>query len=118
MWAVGCEHTVVVGEVRPWPGHPGGQPRQKIQRLAHNLCGAVVVRARVKNQAAWNRSTRRARVRWGTDGQAQLREYLGLSWESVYFEFLLTALTQKHECELLLMSECANVRKTGCGRTR
>ncbi len=42
---VGCEHTVVAGEVHPRPGQQRGQPRQKIQRLEHNVCGAVAVGA-------------------------------------------------------------------------
>ncbi len=41
---VGCELTVVASEVHPWPGHQRGQARQKIQRLEHNVGGAVVVR--------------------------------------------------------------------------
>ncbi len=40
---VGCEHAVVAGEVHPQPGHQRSQPRQKIQRLEHNVCGAVAV---------------------------------------------------------------------------
>jgi hypothetical protein len=44
--------------------------------------------------------------------QTQMREVLGLAWpwDSVFFDLLLAALTQKHECERLLMSECAKVR--------
>jgi hypothetical protein len=37
------EHTVVAGEIHPWPGHQRGQSHQKIQRLEHKVCGAVVV---------------------------------------------------------------------------
>jgi hypothetical protein len=36
---------VVAGEVHPRPGRQRGQPRQKIQRLEHNVCGAVAVGA-------------------------------------------------------------------------
>ncbi len=36
---------MVAGEVHPRPGHQRGQPRQKIQRLEHNVCGAVAVGA-------------------------------------------------------------------------
>ena len=36
---------MVAGEVHPRPGHQRGEVRQKIQRLEHNVCGAVAVGA-------------------------------------------------------------------------
>ena len=66
---------------------------------------------RVKNSAASNRSTRRAGVRGGAyAGRPRCVRILVCPGESVFFEFLLAALIQKHECERLLMSEYANVR--------
>jgi hypothetical protein len=66
---------------------------------------------RVKDQAAWNRSTRRAEVRGGARaGRPRCVRILAWAGESVFFDILLTALTKKHGCERLLISKCAKVR--------
>jgi hypothetical protein len=66
---------------------------------------------RVNDQATWNRSTRRAGVRGGARaGRPSCVRMLAWPGKSAFFGFSLTALAQRHECELLLMSECAMVR--------
>jgi len=47
---VGCEHAVVAGEVHPRPGNQRGQAHQKIQRLEHNLRGAVIEAASAEKE--------------------------------------------------------------------
>ncbi len=45
MLAIGCEYTVISGEVDSWLGHQGRQPGNEIQRLEDYVSSAVPIRS-------------------------------------------------------------------------
>jgi len=63
---VGCEYAVVAREVYPWAGHQCGELGQKVQRLEHDVRGAVVVASDIKTTNASVRAGRRLFFKSGT----------------------------------------------------